>query len=101
MRLVSESGPISVCLSVLKGLSHEIDFKNFDRHLQKIGLSKGRGFFKFFRGSLDDFIRQKVNLLRLMPVWVCLIMLATQIHRLEMPTILRTFGHDGIFAPAC
>ncbi len=85
MRLVSESGSVSVCLSVLKGLFHEIDFKKFDRTLQKIGPSKGRGWFFNFL----DFIMQKVNLLWLMPVWVGLIMLAIQVHRLEMPTILR------------
>ncbi len=58
----------------LKGLSHEINKKNFDKFTEPC-LSKGRGcFFKFFKGS-NDCIKQKVYLLRLMPVWVGLIML--------------------------
>ena len=52
----------------LKGLSHEIDFKKFDKNLQNLT----QLVFEFFRGS-DDFINQKVHLLRLMPVYVGLI----------------------------
>jgi hypothetical protein len=29
----------------LKGLSHEIDIKNFDRHFTELGLRNGRGRF--------------------------------------------------------
>jgi hypothetical protein len=50
----------------LKGLSHEIDFKNFDKNLQNLA---------YLRGS-DDFIIQKVHLLRLMPVCVGLILVS-------------------------
>jgi hypothetical protein len=37
--------------------------------MYSIGESKGRLIFEFFRGT-DDFIVQKVNFLRLMPVCV-------------------------------
>ncbi len=44
---------------ILKGLSHEIDFKNFDKQFTELGLTKGRGWFlNFFMGS-NDFIIQK------------------------------------------
>ncbi len=40
-----------VKLACLKGLAHEIDFKNFDKSFQN-SLRKGRGcFLKSFRGS--------------------------------------------------
>ncbi len=51
----------------LKGLSHEIDFKNFEKNLQHLAKLRDVAGFEFFRGS-DDFILQKVYLLRLMPV---------------------------------
>ena len=51
-------------------------FKNFDKNLQNLGLTKGRGLFLKFLGGSDDFIMQKVYLLRLMPVCVGLIVLA-------------------------
>jgi hypothetical protein len=35
----------------LKGLSHEIDFKNFDKNLKKPGLTKGRSWFFIFLGA--------------------------------------------------
>jgi hypothetical protein len=51
----------------LKGLSHEIDFKNVDKKFTELGLTKGFGWFlNFFRGS-NDFKMQKVYLLRLIP----------------------------------
>ncbi len=58
----------------LKGLSHEIDFKNFDKNLHNLAyLRDAAGFF--FRG-FNDFIIQKVYLLRLMPVCVGLTMVS-------------------------
>jgi hypothetical protein len=35
------------------GLSHEIDFKNFDKKLQNLamGITKGRGWFLKFLGA--------------------------------------------------
>ncbi len=53
----------------LKGLSHEIDFKHFDKNLQNLALVSDAAGFYFFRGS-NDFLMQKVHLLRLMTVWV-------------------------------
>jgi len=35
----------------LKGLSHEIDFKNFDEKFTEPGLSKGRNWFLNFLGA--------------------------------------------------
>ncbi len=58
----------------IKGLPHEIDFKNFDKKYRSRPTVKLRLVFKFFRG-FDDFITQKVYLLLLMPVWVGLLML--------------------------
>ncbi len=58
---------------LFKGLSHEIDLKNFDKFTER-SLIKERGWFlNTFRGS-DDFIMQKVKvyLLLLMPVYVML-----------------------------
>ncbi len=49
--------------SLLKILSREIDFKNFDK-FTGLSLTKERGWFKFCRGS-GDFIRQEVYFLRL------------------------------------
>ncbi len=60
--------------AVLKGLSHEIDFKNFDKNLTELGLTKGHGWFLKFLGTPDYFIMQKVYLLRLMPDCFGLIM---------------------------
>jgi hypothetical protein len=54
-------------LASLKGLSHEMDFKNVDKFTE-LGLTKTR---EFFRGN--DFIMQKVYLLLLMPICVGLI----------------------------
>ncbi len=59
----------------LKGLSHEIDFKNFDQTLKNLPKLRGAAVFEFFRGSYD-FIVQKVDLLRLMPVCGGLIMVS-------------------------
>ncbi len=56
----------------LKGLSPEID-KKFDKNLQNKASVRDAAGFEFFGGS-DDFIMQKVNLLRLMLVCVGLIM---------------------------
>ncbi len=56
-------------LQGLKGLSHEIDFKNFDKKFAELGLTKGRASFEFFGGS-NYFKTQKVYLLRLMLVCV-------------------------------
>jgi hypothetical protein len=42
----------------LKGLSHEIDFKNFDKNLQNLTKLRDAAGFKLFKGS-DDFIMQK------------------------------------------
>ncbi len=56
--------------------THEIAVNYFDKTFSELGLTKERNLvFKILRGS-DDFIRQKVYLLRLMPVCVGLIMLA-------------------------
>ncbi len=55
-------GPFKRKTFLLKGLSHEIDFKTFDKKLHN-----SRLVFEFFRSS-NDFIVQKVYLLRLMPV---------------------------------
>jgi hypothetical protein len=49
----------------LKGLSHEIDFKNFNKGTQLV--------FKFFRDS-NDFKMQKVDFLWLMPFCIGLSM---------------------------
>ncbi len=56
----------------LKGLSHEIDFKNFDKNLQNYGT---RLVFEFFIG-FNDFKTQTVYLLRLMPFYVGLSMVS-------------------------
>jgi hypothetical protein len=37
-------------LTALKGLSHEIDFQNFDKFTE-LGLTKGRGWFLNFLGA--------------------------------------------------
>ena len=61
-------------LNSLKGLSHEIDFKNFDKNLQNLTPNYGtRLVFEFFMG-FNDFKTQKVYLLRLMPFSVDLAM---------------------------
>jgi hypothetical protein len=60
----------------LKGLSHEIDFKNFDQKFTELGLNKGRGWFLNFLGGSNDFKMQKVYLLRLMPFCVGLTMVS-------------------------
>ncbi len=57
-----KQGPIPE--EIYQRLSHEIDFRKFD---------KNSLVFEFFRGS-SDFIMQKVYLLRLMPVCVGFIM---------------------------
>jgi hypothetical protein len=67
----------------LKGLSREIDFKNLTTFTE-LGLTEGRCWFLKIFGGLDDFIMQKVYLLRLMPVYVglmvsCLLLSAPQI----------------------
>jgi hypothetical protein len=54
----------------LQGLSHEIDYKNFEHKFTELGLSKGCGWYSNFLGD-----PQKVCLLRLMPVLVGLKML--------------------------
>ncbi len=67
---------IIVCRPIwkgLKGLSHDIDLKNFDKNLQNLALLWDAAVFLIFRGS-DDFILQNVHVLRLMPVSVGLIM---------------------------
>jgi hypothetical protein len=60
----------------LKGLSHEIDFKNFDQKFTELGLTKGRGWFLNFLGGSNEFKTQKVYLLRLMLFCVGLIMVS-------------------------
>ncbi len=68
--------PVHRSTVALQGLSHEIDFKNFDKKFTELVLTKGGGWFlNFFRGS-NDFIMQKVYFLRLMPVCVGLIMVS-------------------------
>jgi hypothetical protein len=44
--------------SDLKGLSHEIDSKNFDKFTE-LGLTKGRGWFLNFSGALMILKRKK------------------------------------------
>jgi hypothetical protein len=56
--------------------THETAVNYFDKTFSELGLTRERNLvFKILVGS-DDFIRQKVYLLRLMPVCVGLIMLA-------------------------
>jgi hypothetical protein len=51
----------SPLIETLKRLSHDIDFKNFDKKITELSPKKGRGwFFKFFRGS-DGFLMQQCN----------------------------------------
>jgi hypothetical protein len=38
------------CRSALKGLSHEIDFKNFDKKFTELDLTMGRSWFLNFYG---------------------------------------------------
>jgi hypothetical protein len=64
MQKATENAAEVICCPIFKGLSHEIDFKNFDKSLQN--------FFDLFRGS-NDFIVQKFYLLRLLSVCVGLI----------------------------
>ncbi len=62
---------------VLKGLANEIDLTKFGKiYRTRPNSWDADVFFKFYRGS-DDFIMQKVSLLRLLPVCVGLIMLIT------------------------
>jgi hypothetical protein len=44
----------------------------------ELGLSTGRGWFLNFVGGSDDFLMQKVYLLRLMQLWVGFIMLSSK-----------------------
>jgi hypothetical protein len=46
-------GAVCVLLRIwpLKGLSHEIDFKNLDKKFTELGLTKGRGWFLNFLGA--------------------------------------------------
>jgi hypothetical protein len=68
--------PLAPCMCYdLKGLSHEIDFKIFYkiyRTQPKYGM---RLVFEFFRG-FNDFKKQKVYLLQLIPVYVGLTMVS-------------------------
>ncbi len=50
---------LSACLTVLKGLYLQTDFKNRQKWIDLV-IKKGRGRFKFFRGSLN-FIYKKIN----------------------------------------
>ncbi len=56
--------PAKALLFFLKGLSQ------MSHKFTELGLSKGRGWFLNFLGGSDDFIMQKVYLLRLMSVSV-------------------------------
>ncbi len=78
---VSQSG------KALKGLSHEIDFKNFDK-IYRAWPNKGTQLvFEFFMG-FNDFKIQKVYLLRLMPFCVGL----TMVNCLFLSVLLTTGG---------
>jgi hypothetical protein len=60
----------------LKGLSHEIDFKNIDKmYSTELGITKGCGWFLNFSGA-SMILAQKVYFLRLMPVYVGLTMVS-------------------------
>ncbi len=69
------AGTVFSFLDSLKGLSHEIDFKNVDKNLQNLAYPRDAAGFLIFCGSYD-FIIQKVHLLRLMPVCVGLILVS-------------------------
>jgi hypothetical protein len=47
-----------LAIFTLKGLSHEIDFKNFDK-ITELGLTKGRGWFFNFLGAPMILNRKK------------------------------------------
>ncbi len=42
---------------VLKGLSHEIDFKNVEENGQILALLRARLVFEFFGGSSDFYLK--------------------------------------------
>ncbi len=76
---------------ILKGPSHETDFKKFLQKSSELGLSNGSSWFsKFLRGS-DDFKVHKVYLLRLMPVWVGSTMLAAFLSFLLITSVIQLY----------
>ncbi len=72
----------------LKGLSHEIHFKIFDKNLQNLALLRDAAGFWNFVGGSDDFKTQKVYLLQLLLICVGL----TMVNCLFLSVLLITSG---------